>query len=110
MKGYFKPKSKTLTVVDSLSIQNTEEVGFQVTVSFSHRARHQRLKEILDQLGIKTPRIFRLYYVVPEDKFSEYKFQKYMKTRGKGTMQAIGVVKQVEQWVLLLPIVGPRNK
>jgi hypothetical protein len=110
VKAYLKPKSKTLTVVDAVSIRKTdEETGFQMTVSLSHRAKHQRVKEILEKLSIKKPRIFRLYFVVPEDKFVEFQFQKYLKARGQGTMKAIGVVKQVEQWVLLLPIVGPRT-
>ncbi len=68
------------------------------------------MKETLEQLGIKAPRIFYLYFVVPEDKFVEYKLQKYpIRLEEHGTMKAIGVVRQVEQCVLLLPIIEPRT-
>jgi hypothetical protein len=41
---------------------------------------------------------------VPADKFKDYKFQKYLKSAGKEEMEANGCVKQVEQWVLLMPV------
>ncbi len=73
VKAYLKPKSKTLTVVDSMSIRKTEEeAGFQVTVSLSQGQTPAR-EGNSQQLGIKAPRIFRIYFVVPEDKFIEYK-------------------------------------
>lgn len=106
--AYFKSTSKTFPVVDSVSIRKSagDVAGFQVTVSLSHRAKHKTLKQLLEHLSIRsTP--FRLFFVVPEDKFAEFKFQPYLNYQGKGTVTATGVVRNVEQWVLLLPIVGP---
>ena len=103
--AYGKPKSKSFAVVDALSFRvlGKKTDGFQMTTSHDHSPKHQRLKELLDAAGIKTCDTFCLYFVVHEDKFDDYKFQKYRKT-GKGYMKARGVVKQVQQWVLLMPV------
>lgn len=105
-EAYGKPKSKSFAVADAVSFRVVEKKtdGFQMTTSYDHSPKHQRVKELLDAAGIKKgDDIFRLFFVVPEDKFDNYKFQKYRK-KEKGFMEANGVVKQVHQWVLLMPV------
>lgn len=103
--AYGKPKSKSFAVADAMSFRVVEKEtdGFQMTTSYDHSPKHQRVKELLNAAGIKKGDIFRLFFVVPEDKFDNYRFQKYRKQK-KGFMKANGVVKQVRQWVLLMPV------
>jgi hypothetical protein len=58
----------------------------------------------VEAVGLEKGKIFRLYFAVPADRFEDYKFQTYLNSAGKEEMEAKGSVKQVEQWVLLMPI------
>lgn len=103
--GYLKPKSKSSPVVDALrSDDGSAYDGFQVTASDDHKPSTNGSRRFFRLLA--TPKTFRMFFVVPDDKFGTfpYMYQKYVKADGK-TMEPQGVVKCVEQWVLLLAVV-----
>jgi hypothetical protein len=102
--AYGQPNSKSFAVVDSVSFSDSEKNGFQITASYKHQPKHKLVKQLVEAVGLEKGKVFRLYFVVPADKFEDYKFQKYLKSAGKEEMEAKGSVKQVEQWVLLMPV------
>ncbi|EGG16196.1 hypothetical protein DFA_09224 [Cavenderia fasciculata] len=97
--AYLLPTYSNFPVVDSL-IKPTQL--FQVTVSSTHPPLMQELSNIVDQLG--NPPNVDLYFVVPEDMYSDFKQQNYLTTAKKAATKLSKQVQTVTQYVLLFPL------
>jgi hypothetical protein len=82
---YWEPRVRNYPAVDSVITIDPDASGLQMTVSLTHGVLRKPLYDILRSLcytedGAK----FRLYFVVPTDKFAEYRTQPYKyKTKPK---------------------------
>ncbi|EGZ07427.1 hypothetical protein PHYSODRAFT_340517 [Phytophthora sojae] len=69
---YLRPSAKNYKSVDSMV---KPDILFQVTGAHKHPCKQGGLHSVLEQLG--DPTSPRLYFVLPPDRFDEFKYQKY---------------------------------
>ncbi|TMW57985.1 hypothetical protein Poli38472_013459 [Pythium oligandrum] len=75
---YLRPVSKNFQSVDS----NIKPAAlFQVTGAHKHPCKQKGLHDVLSELG--NPTHPRLYFVVPPDRFTSFRYQPYLNAKGK---------------------------
>jgi len=112
---YYKPKDPNFGVLDAFMKIGDSYALFQMTVSDKrHEISHAALTNLLRVLGfsdekLPNPGDVKLYFVVPPEKFTEFKKQNYISTEGKviRETQLSKLVQPVEQWVLQIPLKVP---
>ena len=92
---YYKPWSRTFAAVDAISLPDKT---FQMTVSENHDEKYEGIMKIKEKL-----KEFKLYFVVPEDIFENFKEQNYVKKKKVTDKQAAKLKKSVQQWALCVP-------
>jgi hypothetical protein len=71
---------------------------FQVTISPSHPVKQEPLRKILEKLPAKEN--ISLYFIVPDDDFETFTFQKYQDEQGNESQTIPKPIAMLEQWVL----------
>jgi hypothetical protein len=101
---FWQPLSKHLP---SINLLRGPANFFQVTVSKTHPINHQGLSKALELVD-KSESNQRLYFVVPSNIYSTYKYQQYHTKDGKKYKQKLGDVGEEEQWALMIPMGGEK--
>lgn len=97
---YYRPRIKNYESVDSFQKPN---ILFQITGARKHPCKQVGIHKVLNLLG--NPVNPLLYFIVPKDRFSDFKFQKYEDTNGKFLQQSTYAnVKNIRQFVLAIEL------
>jgi len=89
---YWKPKIRNFEGIDAAIGIEDKIYLFQMTVSLEHSTKTNNLKKIVD--NFKCKKIY-LCFVVPEDKFVDFKKQSYLNTDGKVTKKELSIIQCV---------------
>jgi len=101
---YYHPDSPTFPSIDSFIQPN---LLFQMTISLKHRCKQTGLRDALNLLRDSSNP--QLYFVVPEDIFDKFQFQKYHDTNGNPLQPPSSIfsnVKRIRQHVLKIDIIS----
>lgn len=97
---YYRPRINNYESVDSFKTPN---LLFQMTGARKHPCKQVGIHKVLNLLG--NPVSPLLYFIVPEDRFSDFKYQKYEDTNGKIMQQpTYANVKNIRQFVLAIEL------
>ena len=97
---YYRPRINNYESVDSFEKPN---LLFQMTSAREHPCKQAGIHKVLNLLG--NPSNPSLYFIVPKDRFSDFKLQKYEDAHGKILQEPTFVnVKQVKQFVLAIEL------
>jgi hypothetical protein len=97
---YYRPRINNYESVDSFQKPN---LLFQMTGARKHPCKQVGIHKVLHLLG--NPVSPFLYFIVPKDRFSDFKYQKYEDTNGKIMQQPTYVnVKSIRQFVLAIEL------
>jgi hypothetical protein len=95
---YYRPRINNYKSVDSFQKPN---LLFQMTGARRHPCKQVGIHKVLNLLG--NPVCPLLYFIVPKDRFNDFKYQKYEDTNGKIMQQpTYAIVKNIRQFVLTL--------
>ncbi|TMW57980.1 hypothetical protein Poli38472_013454 [Pythium oligandrum] len=97
---YLRPVSKNFQSVDSII---KPAALFQVTGAHKHPCKQKGLHDVLSELG--NPTHPRLYFVVPPDRFTSFRYQPYLNAKGKAMREPTYVnVRRIQQFALQVEI------
>ncbi|KAJ3254311.1 hypothetical protein HK103_007282 [Boothiomyces macroporosus] len=101
---YYRPRITNYESVDSFEKPN---LLFQMTCASKHPCKQAGIHKVLNLLG--NPSNPSLYFVVPIDRFSDFKYQKFEDAQGKPMQEpTYADVKKVKQFVLAIELTGSR--
>merc|ERR1712096_486559 len=106
--AYFEPEHSNFAVLDALIRCEggcgllSPHIGLQATTTLEHPIAMARLKEHLEHLG--EPPSFDLVFVVPQNIFGEFRYQKYHTIGNRPATSIDKAMSKVKQWVLELPV------
>ena len=106
--AYFEPDHSNFAVLDALIQCDggcgplSPHIGLQATTTLEHPIAMARLKEHLEHLG--EPPSFDLVFVVPQNIFGEFRYQKYHTIGNRPATSIDKAMSKVKQWVLGLPV------
>ena len=97
---YYRPRTNNYESVDSFQKPN---LLFQMTGARKHPCKQVGIHKVLNLLG--NPVSPLLYFIVPKDRFSDFKYQKYEDSSGKIMHQStFANVKNIRQFVLAIEL------
>ncbi|KAI8894042.1 hypothetical protein BC833DRAFT_531060 [Globomyces pollinis-pini] len=97
---YYRPRINNYESVDSFQKPN---LLFQMTGTRKHPCKQVGIHKVLNLLGNPVSPI--LYFVVPKDRFSDFKYQKYEDSSGNIMQQpSYANVKNIRQFVLAIEL------
>jgi hypothetical protein len=98
---YYRPRSSIYESVDSFV---KPCLLFQMTGAQKHPCKQVGIHKVLNLLG--NPKEPCLFFVVPGDRFADFKYQKYEDAQGKAmhTRPTYANVKRVKQFVLAIEL------
>jgi hypothetical protein len=101
---YEKPKSKNYESVDSF-IRKLSAM-FQMTGARNHPCKQSGINKVVHLMG--NPKVPLLYFVVPNDRFDNFVYQKYVGSDGKILQDGpyFNTVKRVKQFVLSIDLIA----
>uniref|UniRef100_A0A6B2LC75 Uncharacterized protein n=1 Tax=Arcella intermedia TaxID=1963864 RepID=A0A6B2LC75_9EUKA len=103
---YYQPKFKNYPAIDSFCVVGNDIFLFQMTVSLAHPVLHSDLENTIKFfLKLDEKLSFKLVFVVPEDKFSQFTKQHYIVKKGEQISQKSSIIQSIPQFVLKIPYI-----
>ncbi|ETI30206.1 hypothetical protein F443_22676, partial [Phytophthora nicotianae P1569] len=94
--SYLQPAVKNYQSVDAII---KPDILFQVTGAHKHPCKQKGLHDVLKLLG--NPAAPRLYFVLPPDRFADFKYQRYLDSKRKRMMTPSYVnVRKIQQFAM----------
>ncbi|POM80630.1 Crinkler (CRN) family protein [Phytophthora palmivora] len=99
---YLRPAAKNYKSVDAII---KPDVLFQVTGAHRHPCKQADLHDVLKLLG--NPAAPRLYFVLPPDRFTDFRYQRYLDSnRKRMTMPSYVNVRKIQQFAMEVKLVS----
>ncbi|KAE8967141.1 hypothetical protein PR001_g28189 [Phytophthora rubi] len=99
---YLRPAAKNYKSVDAII---KPDVLFQVTGAHKHPCKQAGLHDVLNLLG--NPVVPRLYFVLPPDRFTGFRYQRYLNSDRKRMMMPTYVnVRKIQQFAMEVKLVS----
>ena len=100
--SYLRPAVKNYQSVDAIIKPN---VLLQVTCARNHSCKQKGLHDVLDLLG--DPSAPRLYFVLPPDRFTNFRYQRYLDSKRKRMkMPSYVNVRKIQQFAMEVKLVS----
>jgi hypothetical protein len=94
--SYLQPSVKNYQSVDAII---KPDVLFQVTCAHKHPCKQKGLHDVLKLLG--NPAAPRMYFVLPPDRFTNFRYQRYLNSKhNKVTKASYANVRRIQQFAM----------